>query len=92
MKKIYEPMIQRLMASHMYAIESASLGRGIAQLRASSLLIGSSGLVMTLAVPLAVWVGIWVAMGAGIAEAKALVSTAGEVATIERIARGIAPR
>lgn len=73
MKKIYEPMIQRLMASHMYAIESASLGRGIAQLRASSLLIGSSGLVMTLAVPLAVWVGIWVAMGAGIAEAKALV-------------------
>ena len=70
------PLMQRVLA---IAIESeaavlqARLAAGIAQLRTSSLLIGSAGLVLTLAVPIAVWVGVFVAMGAGYAEARTLV-------------------
>ncbi len=76
MKTVYEPMIARLMVGWQAgeaASASRALASGIAQLRASSLLIGAGGLVTTLVVPLAVWVGVWAAMGAGYAEAKALV-------------------
>jgi hypothetical protein len=72
-QKLSEPWIVAQLARFHAAADHAALMRGMAQLRASSLLIGTGGLVTTLVVPLAVWVGVWVALGAGLAEAKALV-------------------
>lgn len=73
MKKVYEPWFQAQFARWQAASDAAALSRGIAQLRASSMMIGMSGLVLTLVVPLAVWVGVWAAMGAPYMQAKALV-------------------
>lgn len=75
-KTVYEPIFSRMLAGQAAgeaAAASRALASGMAQLRASSLLIGAGGLVTTLVVPLAVWVGVWVALGAGLAQAKALV-------------------
>lgn len=68
-RTVYGPIHARWLAAN----EAGALARGIAQLRASSMVVGASGLGLTLVVPLAVWVGVWVAMGAGYAEAKSLV-------------------
>lgn len=73
MQKVYEPMIQAQLARFEAASQAQALTRGIAQLRASSMVIGASGLVLTLVVPLAVWAGVWAAMGAPYMQAKALV-------------------
>lgn len=70
------PEIQRwfqLEAASVAAASQARLAVGLAQLRSSSLLIGSSGLALTLGVPLAAWVGVFAALGAPYLEAKALV-------------------
>lgn len=70
------PLIQRWLqinASSVAAAAEARLAAGIAQLRTSSLLIGAADLALTLGVPIAVWIGVFAAMGAPYAEARALV-------------------
>jgi hypothetical protein len=70
------PLIQRALAlnsASAAATAEARLAMGMAQLRASSLLIGGANLALTAGVPLAVWVGVFAAMGAPYAEARALV-------------------
>lgn len=70
------PTIQRLLASATAAsaaIAEARLAAAIAQLRNASLLVGAADLALTLGVPIAVWVGVFAAMGAPYAEARALV-------------------
>jgi hypothetical protein len=73
---VESPMIQRWLAMHAAAVAAASQARlaaGIAQLRSASLLVGAAELAVTLGVPLAVWVGVFAAIGAPYAEARALV-------------------
>lgn len=70
------PLMQRwlaLNAASLAAGSEASLAAGIAKLRAASLLAGTGGLALTLAVPIAVWVGVFAAMGAPYLEARNLV-------------------
>jgi hypothetical protein len=70
------PLWQRWLAMNSAAITAASnarLAAAIAQLRSASLLVGAADLAVTLGVPLAVWVGVFAAMGAPYAEARALV-------------------
>ena len=59
-------------AGHALGVER-SLAAGIAELRTASLLVGAAELALTLGVPIAVWIGVFVALGAPYAEAKALV-------------------
>ena len=77
-KKFMEsPLIQRWMQLNAAAVAAASdarLAAGMAQLRNSSLLIGSAELALTLGVPIAAWVGVFAAMGAPYSEAKAIVT------------------
>jgi hypothetical protein len=73
MQKLYEPRILAQLARFQAAADHAALMRGMAHLRASSMVLGMSGLGLTLVVPLAVWAGVWAALGAGLYEAKALV-------------------
>ena len=58
------------------AAREVRLAAGIAELRNASLLVGAAELVVTLGVPIAVWIGVFVALGAPYAEAKALVQNA----------------
>jgi len=70
------PLVQNLLklqGEYAAAAAEARLAAGMAQLRTSSLLIGSGSLALTLIVPLAVWVGVFAAMGAPYAQARALV-------------------
>ena len=70
------PLLQRWFQLNAQAVAAgveARLAAGIAQLRTSSLLIGAADLALTLGVPIAVWVGVFAAMGAPYAEARALV-------------------
>lgn len=70
------PLFQRwfeLNAASVARAAEARLAAGIAQLRMSSLLMGAGGLAITLGVPLAVWIGVFAAMGAPYAEARTLV-------------------
>jgi hypothetical protein len=83
--KTAEIAYKRLMASPLIAralqlaeasdaaVVEARLAAGMAKLRTSSLLIGAADLALTAGVPLAVWVGVFAAMGAPYAEAQALV-------------------
>ncbi len=67
------PLMQRLLALEAegaVAAAEARLAAGIAQLRNASLLAGAPGLALTLAVPIAVWVGVFAAMGAPYLEAR----------------------
>ena len=77
-KKFMEsPLIQRWMQLNAAAVAAASDARlvaGMAQLRNSSLLIGSAELALTLGVPIAAWVGVFAAMGAPYLEARAIVT------------------
>lgn len=73
---IESPIIQRWLAMRADAVAAAAdarLAMGIAQLRNASLLAGAGDLALTLGLPLAVWVGVFAAMGAPYAEARALV-------------------
>lgn len=70
------PLGQRWFALHSASVAAAAearLAMAMAQLRASSLLIGGANLALTAGVPLTVWVGVFAAMGAPYAEARALV-------------------
>lgn len=70
------PLLQRwfqLNAQGVAGAAEARLAAGIAKLRTSSLLIGAADLALTLGVPIAVWIGVFAAMGAPYAEARALV-------------------
>lgn len=69
-------MVQRwlqLQSEGVAAAAEARLAAGIAHLRMSSMIVGAGGLFLTLVVPLGVWVGGFVALGAGYAEARNLV-------------------
>jgi hypothetical protein len=75
-KYMESPLIQRWLGLNAAAVAGAAdarLAAGIAQLRNASLLIGAADLALTLGVPLAVWVGVFAALGAPYAEARALV-------------------
>ena len=70
------PFMQRWLALNSAAAAGAAearLAAGIAQLRNASLLVGAAELALTLGVPLAVWVGVFAAMGAPYLEARNLV-------------------
>jgi len=73
------PLMQRVLAiaeasDAAYAAASeARLAAGIAQLRNASLLVGAAELALTLGVPIAVWIGVFAAMGAPYLEARNLV-------------------
>ena len=70
------PLMQRMLAGHAAAHAAAAearLAAGIAQLRNASLLVGAAELALTLGVPIAVWVGVFAAMGAPYLEARNLV-------------------
>ena len=70
------PLMQKWLELHAESVAAgaeARLAAGMAKLRTSSLLIGAADLALTAGVPLAVWVGVFVAMGAPYAEAQALV-------------------
>lgn len=71
-KWLESPLIQRWLQMEGSAAE-ARLVTAIARLRSSSLLIGAADLALTAGVPLSVWVGVWVALGAPYAQAAALV-------------------
>jgi hypothetical protein len=71
-KWLQQPHIQRWFQLNAASAE-AGLAQGIAKLRSSSLLIGAADLALTAGVPIAVWIGVFAAMGAPYAEAKALV-------------------
>jgi hypothetical protein len=77
-KKFMEsPLIQRWMqlnAASLAAASDARLAAGLAQLRNSSLLIGSAELALTLGVPIAAWVGVFAALGAPYLEARTIVT------------------
>jgi hypothetical protein len=51
----------------------ARLAAGMAQLRSATLLVGAAELALTLGVPIAVWIGVFAALGAPYAQARALV-------------------
>ncbi len=73
---LQSPMIQKLLAmnaSGVAAAANAKLAAGITHLRHASLIVGAAELALTLGVPIAVWVGVFAAMGAPYAQAKALV-------------------
>lgn len=75
-KWIESPLMQRWLAMDAAAVAGAAeakLAAGIAQLRNASLLVGAADLALTLGVPLAVWVGVFAALGAPYAEARAIV-------------------
>lgn len=70
------PLMQRWLALNSattVAASEARLAAGIAQLRNASLLVGAPGLALTLGVPIAVWVGVFAAMGAPYLEARNIV-------------------
>src|SRR5262245_33477307 len=70
------PLFQRWFALNEASLAAAAenqLAAGIAQLRTSSLLIASADLALTAGVPIAVWVGVFVAMGGPSAQARVLV-------------------
>jgi hypothetical protein len=69
---IESPLVQRWLGLQAASAE-ARLAAGIAELRTASLIAGAPSLALTLGVPLAVWVGVFAAMGAPYAEARALV-------------------
>ena len=71
-KWIESPLVRSWLQGEAAAAE-ARLATAIARLRSSTLIIGSVDLILTLGVPLALWVGVWVAMGAPYAQARALV-------------------
>jgi hypothetical protein len=52
----------------------ARLAAGMAQLRNASLVAGAADLALTAGVPIAVWVGVFVALGAPYAQARAIVT------------------
>jgi hypothetical protein len=70
------PVIQRLLQlaeeDAVYVAESR-LAAGMAKLRSASLVAGAADLALTAGVPIAVWVGVFVALGAPYAQARALV-------------------
>jgi hypothetical protein len=75
-KWLESPLIQRWFALDALAVAGAAearLAAGIAQLRTASLVVGAADLALTLGVPIAVWVGVFVALGAPYAEARTLV-------------------
>src|SRR5437764_3117685 len=69
------PWIQRMLAAAdaaeaaEVAAAPARLAAGIRNLRMASLLVGSAELLLTVGVPLAVWVGVFAALGAPYLEA-----------------------
>lgn len=70
------PMVKtalRLAEEDAARITEARLAAGIAQLRNASLVAGAADLALTAGVPIAVWVGVFVALGAPYAQARALV-------------------
>jgi hypothetical protein len=70
------PLMQRwlgLNAAYVAAAADARIAAAVAQLRSASLLVGAADLALTLGVPIAVWVGVFAALGAPYAEARALV-------------------
>lgn len=72
------PMMKRafeLMAAYAAAAKNNALMTAIAQVRNASIVAGAGGLVLTLVVPLAVWAGVFVALGAGYAQAVVLLKT-----------------
>ena len=65
-------VIQRLQAGAAEA-RAAALMAEINKLRAASLIAGGGSLVLTLGVPIAAWVAVWVVMGAPYVQAQTLV-------------------
>ena len=66
------PLMQRwlvLNEGYLTAASEARLATGMANLRNATLLVGAAELVVTLGVPIAVWIGVFVALGAPYAEA-----------------------
>jgi hypothetical protein len=70
---VIQGILQRAEEGAARAAE-ARLAAGIAQLRNASLMAGAADLALTAGVPIAVWVGVFVALGAPYAQAQALVS------------------
>jgi hypothetical protein len=69
-------VVQRWLAIDAAALAAGAEGRlavAMANLRSASLLVGGAELALTVGVPLAVWVGVFAALGAPYAEARALV-------------------
>jgi hypothetical protein len=66
------PLLKRW-AALTEAYEEAGLASAAAQLRTASLLIGAADLALTAGVPLALWIGVFAALGAPYAQAEALV-------------------
>lgn len=70
---VIQGLLQRAEQDAAYIAESR-LAAGIAQLRNATLMAGAADLALTAGVPIAVWVGVFVALGAPYAQARALVS------------------
>jgi hypothetical protein len=69
---VIQGLLQRAEEGAARAVE-ARLAAGIAQLRNASLVVGAADLALTAGVPIAVWVGVFVALGAPYAQARTLV-------------------
>jgi hypothetical protein len=70
------PLIQRwfqIMENDAVLVAESRLAAGMAKLRSASLIAGAADLALTAGVPIAVWVGVFVALGAPYAQARALV-------------------
>lgn len=74
-KWLAEPVVQNYFRIQAAASEAA-LTAGMAKLRSASLLVGVMDAAVTLGVPVAVWIGVFAAMGAPYAEARAIVQNA----------------
>jgi hypothetical protein len=71
-----DPIIARKIAQFegdAAAARAARLAEGIAQIRNASMLYGAADLALTAGLPIAVWVGVFVALGAPYAQARAIV-------------------
>jgi hypothetical protein len=73
LKWMMESPLLRRWAGLTEAYEEAGIASAAAQLRTASLLIGAADLALTAGVPLALWVGVFAALGAPYAQAQALV-------------------
>jgi hypothetical protein len=76
-KWLTSPLIVRwfsLNADYIAAANQARLTVALTELRSASLLAASADLAVTAGIPLAAWVGVWVALGAPYVQAKAIVT------------------